>query len=194
MVQLMQMIPTALKMANAQAFAQVHQSSLFACDLSQDTEAWQPGWEFLIDRVDLNADGKAQYVLEKGESKSGEESVFVLDLGDIDASWFIICLRFGIESWDRTAILNALQSDFYGSDIALKNLQNEQVKLLSEHVDDFLARFPEGGLHGVTCDMAELFTLEEDFSVTQAKRQAEQAALQKAKDDAQRQESECPFF
>ena len=191
---LLEMIPLATKIANAQAFAKVHQSQLFACDLEKDADAWQPGWEFLIGRVDLNENGQASYVLEKGESKSGEEDVFTLDLGDIDPSWFIICLRFGIESWDKQAVQEALEADFYGANIELKNLQNEEVKLLSEHIDDFFTKYPQGGTAGVKCDMTEIFTLEEDFSVTKAQREQEKAEFEKAKADAKAQESECPLF
>lgn len=191
---LMQMIPTEVKIANAKAFAELHQSQLFACDLTKDADAWQPGWEFLISRVDLDEDGSAKYILEKDESKSAEEDVFTLDLGDVDPAWFLICLRFGIEEWSKESLLEALQSDFYGGDIKLKNLQNDAIKLLSEHVDDFIAKYPDGGTAGVKCDMTELFRLEEDFSVTKAQREQEKAEFEKAKAEAKAEESECPFF
>ena len=191
---LLEMIPTEIKIANAQEFAKIHQSQLFACDLEQDADAWQPGWQFIIERVDLDEEGNARYTLEKGESKSGEEDVFSLDLGDIDSSWFLICLRFGIDDWTKEAIQDALQSDFYGADIQLKNLQNNEIKLLSEHIYDFLVRFPNGGIKGVKCDMTELFSLEEDFSVTKEQRDQEKADFEKAKAEAKAEESECPFF
>lgn len=153
------MIPDATKLENALRFSNLHQAEIFQFD-PHEKNAWKTTWEFLIDRLDIEEEKPARK-LYKGETKSEQDEIFVLDLHDIDEKWWMVCHHFGIEQWSSDAIQARLEEDFYGDNLMLKHPESGEEKLLSEHIKDFIAKYPNGGTHGVTCDMSELFTLEE---------------------------------
>lgn len=153
------MISNEIKLKNAELFASMHQSSLFQFDASEP-EAWRKTWEYVIDRLDLEQ-SPPTLKLEKDETRSGEEETFEFDLEDNDPQWFLICRHFGIDDWTLKCLKNRLVEDFYGDNIKLKHPATNQIKDLHDHIQDFLEKYPQGGTHGVKCEMSELFTLEE---------------------------------
>lgn len=153
------MIPSAIKLANAKRYSQLHQSELFEFDESIP-DAWRNTWDYIVERINPESEPPSLPLL-KGETRSGEEETFELDMQDVDAQWFLICHHFGIEDWSLDAIAERLQEDFYGGDIQLKHPISGETKTLSEHITDFLTLYPQGGTGGIKCDLSELFTLEE---------------------------------
>ncbi len=153
------MIPETIKLNNAKNFANLHQSSLFQFD-ENEPEAWRKNWNYIIDRIGLE-ESPPRLKMEKDETQSGKEEFFELDMGDIDAKWFLVCHHFGIHEWSQKGLAQKLEEDFYGGNIQLKHPDSETEKSLHEHIEDFLAKYPMGGTQGVECDMSELFTLEE---------------------------------
>lgn len=153
------MIPDAIKLENALRFSQTHQAKMFQFN-PEEPNAWQTSWDFLIERLDIEEE-KPALKLYKGETQSEQDEVFVLDLHDIDEKWWMICHHFEIEEWSIASIQARLEEDFYGSNLSLKHPESGEEKLLSEHIADFLTKYPNGGTNGVICDMSELFTLEE---------------------------------
>ncbi|WP_321276389.1 hypothetical protein [Thiomicrorhabdus indica] len=153
------MIPETIKHNNAQNFAKLHQSTLFQFDESEP-EAWRKNWNYIIDRIGLE-ETPPRLKMEKDETKSGEEAFFELEMGDVDAKWFLVCHHFGIQEWSLQGLAQKLEEDFYGGNIPLKHPDSQETKSLHEHIQDFLDKYPNGGTQGTECDMTELFTLEE---------------------------------
>lgn len=151
-------ISDAIKIANAERFAQTHHSELFAWDQTEP-EGWKRSWDYIVERVET--DNPATILLEKAETKSGEEETFTLELDDVDPIWWLVCKRFGIKEWSLADIKSMLIEDFYGEDLAeMTNPETGKTGDLSTQIEDFLERYPHGGTQGVTCPIAELFQLE----------------------------------
>lgn len=158
MIVIAQAIPTDIKHNNVQRFADCHHSVIFAWN-PEDDAAIENTWNFLIERVDAEYPPKVD--LEKGETQSGDNESFIMEFGDIDPVWWIICNRFGIETWTLESIHEVLASEFYGQSEQLKHPATGEIGPLSQHIQTFLDKHPQGGTQGQQCDISELFMLEE---------------------------------